>query len=307
MPSETIGRSYGALTVGVVAIAWSAIFVRWAQMPGITSAFYRMLIASVALWPVLLLSKVKLSNVSRSAFLLTALSGVFFAGDVGLFNTAVMHTSAGSATFLGNNAPLVVGLLTWAATRKMPSGRFWTALAIGSSGAWLIVSVDAHHAASEYSADLLAVGASICFALYLLATERLRKDIDTRVLVTISASSSAVVLLVVAAVAHVSLAVPSAESLAAVLGLGLVCAWPSARNGDIGSDACGGSADGVVCVWAVRRADDAAAAGWGRPGHRRSMDCETCAGSGGTHRGRRDSLGSCGLVGWRGAVNLCAT
>jgi drug/metabolite transporter (DMT)-like permease len=85
------------------------------------------------------------------------------------------------------------------------------------------VSVDAHHAASEYSADLLAVGASICFALYLLATERLRKDIDTRVLVTISASSSAVVLLVVAAVAHVSLAVPSAESLAAVLGLGLVC------------------------------------------------------------------------------------
>jgi drug/metabolite transporter (DMT)-like permease len=223
MPSETIGRSYGALTVGVVAIAWSAIFVRWAQMPGITSAFYRMLIASVALWPVLLLSKVKLSNVSRSAFLLTALSGVFFAGDVGLFNTAVMHTSAGSATFLGNNAPLVVGLLTWAATRKMPSGRFWTALAIGSSGAWLIVSVDAHHAASEYSADLLAVGASICFALYLLATERLRKDIDTRVLVTISASSSAVVLLVVAAVAHVSLAVPSAESLAAVLGLGLVC------------------------------------------------------------------------------------
>jgi drug/metabolite transporter (DMT)-like permease len=223
MPSETIGRSYGALTVGVVAIAWSAIFVRWAQMPGITSAFYRMLIASVALWPVLLLSKVKLSNVSRSAFLLTALSGVFFAGDVGLFNTAVMHTSAGSATFLGNNAPLVVGLLTWAATRKMPSGRFWTALAIGSSGAWLIVSVDAHHTASEYSADLLAVGASICFALYLLATERLRKDIDTRVLVTISASSSAVVLLVVAAVAHVSLAVPSAESLAAVLGLGLVC------------------------------------------------------------------------------------
>jgi drug/metabolite transporter (DMT)-like permease len=223
MPSEISGRSYGALAIGVVAIAWSAIFVRWTQMPGITSAFYRMLIASVALWPVLLLSKVKLSSVSRSAFLLTALSGVFFAGDVGLFNTAVMHTSAGSATFLGNNAPLVVGLLTWAATRKMPSGRFWTALAIGSSGAWLIVSVDAHHAASEYSADLLAVGASICFALYLLATERLRREIDTRVLVAISASSSAVVLLAAAAVAHVSLAVPNAESLAAVLGLGLVC------------------------------------------------------------------------------------
>jgi drug/metabolite transporter (DMT)-like permease len=223
MPSEETGKSYGALAIGVVAIAWSAIFVRWTQMPGITSAFYRMLIALLVLWPVILLSKVRLSAVSRSAFGLAALSGVFFAGDVGLFNTAVMHTSAGSATFLGNNAPLVVGLLTWAMTRKMPSGRFWTALAIGTSGAWLIVSVDAHHAASESSADLLAVGASVCFALYLLTTERLRKEMDTQVLVTLSATSSAAVLLVMAAVAHISLAVPNGRSLAAVLGLGLVC------------------------------------------------------------------------------------
>ena len=223
MRSEQTGKSYGALAIGVVAIAWSAIFVRWTQMPGITSAFYRMLIASFVLWPVLLLSKGRLPTVSRSTFGLAALSGVFFAGDVGLFNTAVMHTSAGSATFLGNNSPLLVGLLTWATTRKMPSGRFWTALAIGMSGAWLIISVDAHHAASESSADLLAVGASICFALYLLATERLRKEMDTRMLVTLSATSSAVALLVMAAAAHISLAVPGEQSLAAVLGLGLVC------------------------------------------------------------------------------------
>ena len=223
MRSEQTGKSYGALAIGVVAIAWSAIFVRWTQMPGITSAFYRMLIASFVLWPVLLLSKGRLPTVSRSTFGLAALSGVFFAGDVGLFNTAVMHTSAGSATFLGNNSPLLVGLLTWAMTRKMPSGRFWTALAIGTTGAWLIISVDAHHAASESSADLLAMGASICFALYLLATERLRKEMDTRMLVTLSATSSAVALLVMAAAAHISLAVPGAQSLAAVLGLGLVC------------------------------------------------------------------------------------
>ena len=223
MRSEQTGKSYGALAIGVVAIAWSAIFVRWTQMPGITSAFYRMLIASCVLWPILLLSKGRFPAVSRSTFGLATLSGVFFAGDVGLFNTAVMHTSAGSATFLGNNSPLLVGLLTWAMTRKMPSGRFWTALAIGTSGAWLIISVDAHHAAAQSSADLLAVGASICFALYLLATERLRKEMDTRMLVTLSATSSAVALLVMAAAAHISLVVPSAQSLAAVLGLGLVC------------------------------------------------------------------------------------
>ena len=215
--------TYGVLAVGVVSIAWSAIFVRWTHMPGVASAFYRMFIASVVLWCVLVFSKVTLTGVDRSTIGVAILSGVFFAGDIGLFNTAVLHTSAGSATFLANNAPLLVGLLSWAITRRLPSRRFWTALAIALVGAWLIVAADARHAGREWSADLMAVMASVCFALYLLTTERLRKDFDTRILVTLSATSSAVVLLLVSVLAHISLAVPDTHSFAALLGLGLIC------------------------------------------------------------------------------------
>jgi len=92
-----------------------------------------------------------------------------------------------------------------------------------SSVYWLIVAADARHAGREWSADLLAVMASVCFALYLLTTERLRKDFDTRILVTLSTTSSAVALLLISALAHVSLAVPNARALAALLGLGLIC------------------------------------------------------------------------------------
>ncbi len=217
-----MGKSYGALAVGVVAIAWSAIFVRWAQMPGVITAFYRMLIASMVLWPILLASKVRLSGQSRGTMLLASLGGAFFAGDVALFNTAVMRTSAGSAMFLSNNVPLLVGLFTWAMTRKLPSGRYWTALAVATAGAWMIISADVRHAAAEWSADMLAVAASVCFALYLLATERLRKEIDARVLVTISATASAVTLLVVGVVTHTSFSVPSVRSLASLVAMALV-------------------------------------------------------------------------------------
>lgn len=215
--------TYGALAAGVVAIAWSAIFVRWTHMPGVASAFYRMFFASLVLCGVLVFSKATLASVDRSTIGVAVLSGVFFAGDVGLFNTAVLHTSAGSATFLANNAPVLVGLLTWAITRRLPSRRFWTALAIALAGAWLIVAADARHAGREWSADLLAVMASVCFALYLLTTERLRKNVDTRILVTLSTTSSAVTLLLVSALAHISLAVPNTRSLSALLGLGLIC------------------------------------------------------------------------------------
>jgi drug/metabolite transporter (DMT)-like permease len=216
-------KAYVALTVGVTAIAWSAIFVRWTLMPGIASAFYRVFFASVVLWPVLLSLGIRPFRVKRSTLCLAALGGVFFAGDVGLYNIAVLHTSAGSATFLGNNAPLLVGLLTWGTTRRLPHQRFWMALAISLAGAYLIVSLDMRVLASRSSADFIAVLASTCFALYLITTERLRENCDTVTILALSTTASAIVLFVIAASAHISLVVPNISSLAALIGLGLVC------------------------------------------------------------------------------------
>jgi drug/metabolite transporter (DMT)-like permease len=172
-------KAYAALAVGVISIAWSAIFVRWTQMPGITSAFYRVLFAAVTLWPFLLFVRRDRLRLKRPTLWLAALGGVCFAGDLGLYNTAVLSTSAGSATFLGNNSPLLVGLLSWIITRRFPSTRFWVALAVAFAGAWCIMSVDARHSGARSSADLLAVAASACFALYLIVTERVRQSCDT--------------------------------------------------------------------------------------------------------------------------------
>ncbi len=223
MPNGRNVGAYAALAAGVVSIAWSAIFVRWTQMPGIASAFYRVLFASVALWPFLLFSKTKLTRIDGSMFCLGALGGVFFAGDLGLYNVAVLRTSAGTATVLSNSAPLFVGLLTWAITRRLPSRRFWIALAIALSGTCLIVVVDMWHLGPRSSADLLAVMASFCFALYLVATERIRESCGTGTVLALSTTASTVALLAFAAATQISLRVPSVSSWAALLGMGLVC------------------------------------------------------------------------------------
>jgi drug/metabolite transporter (DMT)-like permease len=223
MANGRTAKAYSALAVGVISIAWSAIFVRWTHMPGIASAFYRVLFASIALWPFLLLSGTKLPRVRLSSYGLAALGGAFFAGDVGLYNIAVLHTSVGSASFLSNSAPLLVGLLTWGITRRLPSRHFWMALAIALAGAFLIVVADARVLGSRPLADLAAVLSSICFALYLLATERLRESFNTLALLALSTTASAAVLLVFAAMARISLAVPNLSSLAALAGLALVC------------------------------------------------------------------------------------
>jgi drug/metabolite transporter (DMT)-like permease len=177
----------------------------------------------MSLWPVLLLSKTRPARIKRSAVCIAAIGGVFFAGDVALYNIAVLHTSAENATFLSNNAPMFVGLLSWTVTRKMPSRMFWMALAIALSGSFLIVVVDAKNINPASSADELAVAASVCFALYLMATERLRGTCESLMLLTLSTTASAGALLIAAVLTHVSLRIPDTSSFASLLGLALIC------------------------------------------------------------------------------------
>jgi drug/metabolite transporter (DMT)-like permease len=211
------------LAFGVLSISWSAIFVRWAQMPGIASAFYRLLIASAVVWIILLTQKSQQRAVTRKMLLLASLGGMFFAADVGSYNVAVLNTTAGGATFLGNNAPLVVGLLTWLLTRKLPPRPFWTALLLGSAGAWLIVYVDRVDLPIRSYGDLLACLASVCFALYLVVTERVREQMSTLTLVALSTTASALALFLFAISTKTSLSIPSGSALASLVGLGLVC------------------------------------------------------------------------------------
>ena len=215
--------AFGALIVGIISISWSAIFVRWTDMPGVASAFYRVLIASIVLWAILVIQRGHRLRIPPRLIPLTTIGGIFFAVDLAFYNVAVLHTSAGSATFLGNNAPIIVGLVTWFMTRRLPSARFWLALVIAIAGGCLIVSVDWIHMRSASSADLFAFAASICFAFYLVTTERLRNISDTTTIVVLSTSASAIALLVFARCGHISLVVPGVHSLFAVAGLGFIC------------------------------------------------------------------------------------
>ena len=59
--SANSGRSlaYLALMAGILCIGWSAIFVRWTDIPGPASAFYRLLIPALVLAPTWLLDRKK--------------------------------------------------------------------------------------------------------------------------------------------------------------------------------------------------------------------------------------------------------
>ena len=98
-----IPLAYPALALGVFCIGTSAIFVKLAGVPGVVSAFYRVFIALLALLPLGLGRRTSL-RMDRSSWGLIALSSLFFVGDLVLWNTSLLLTSAAAATLLANNS-----------------------------------------------------------------------------------------------------------------------------------------------------------------------------------------------------------
>lgn len=220
--------AYLALLAAIAGIAWSAIFVRWAGIPGSASAFYRVSVAGAVLIPWLLLSRTReagtVSSVRTGAGLTAILGGVFFALDVALWNTSVMYTGAAIASILGNNTPIFVGVLSWLAFRKRPRASFWVGMTMALAGC-LSIMLEPSAAGSPpmtLQGNLMAIGASLFFAAYLVTTERVRREMDTLTFNTLAIAGSIVTLLVVCLALRLPLGGYPPRAWAALVALGLV-------------------------------------------------------------------------------------
>ena len=231
-PERRRGLAYVALAVAVAGIVWSAFFVRWAKVPGATSALYRVLVASCVLVPWSAASWFSSSGrasgrcrINRTAGLYALLGGAFFGCDLALYNTAVLRTTAANATLFGNNAPIFVGLGTWLLFRRRPRRAFWIGLGLSMSGAVVVMMNNMRSdgaAAGNTVGNLLALGAAMFFAGYMLTTERAREEMDTLTFSAISAIGSVVTLLVTCLLLDAPLSAFTSRTWAALLGLGLV-------------------------------------------------------------------------------------
>ena len=212
--------AYTALACGILCIGCSALFVKFAAVPGTVSAFYRLLFAAPPLLVARLWQRKPLP--ARHDLLLTAAGGALFAIDLALWNSGLLLTSAATATLLANNAPIWVGLGALFFFRERLAPSFWLGLALSLLGMAFIVGAGGWRELRFNHGDLLAIAASVFYAAYLLTTQKARVATDTLSFMTVSVLVGAVLLLAVNLCLGLPLAGFSAGSWWALLGLGLV-------------------------------------------------------------------------------------
>ncbi len=220
-PVHSKAWSYAALLVAILCIAWSAIFVRWTSVPGPVSAFYRCLIPAIVLLPTWLLPG-RRKKLSIRTYAIIAIGGFFFALDLAFYNTSILQTSATNATLLGNNTPLVVGLLTWLIFRRRPHSGFWIGLALAISGSLVIMAADLAKHTKLGAGDAMALAAAACFAVYLMATEEIRAHTSTLEFLRLAILSSTIFMFLFTLLLRIPFGIPDRRSFFALLGLGLV-------------------------------------------------------------------------------------
>jgi drug/metabolite transporter (DMT)-like permease len=209
-----------ALACGIVCIGFSAIFVKLAHVPGPVSAFYRVLIAAVVLVPWWLARGRR--RLLPADLRLIVLGGVFFAVDLALWNTSLLLTSAATATLLANNSPLWVGLASFLLFRERLSWRYWLGLAVALAGMMWLVGGAAFRQLRLDPGSLLAVGASVFYAAYILTAHRARVRVDLLTVVTLSTVVSVAALLAINLAMGTALGGYSRSSWLALAGLGLI-------------------------------------------------------------------------------------
>ena len=191
--------AFPAMITGSAALAFGPWLVRLADVAPAASAFWRL---ALAVLPLLLLARVVAGSTARMtqgldrrAVALTALAGLFFAGDLALWHLGIIRTTLANATLLSNAASFLLPLWGFAVLRHRPGRRALAAMALALAGTLLLVGQSAAVSPHNVVGDLLCLGAALLYTFYLIVVDRVRGTVAALPLLALSSLAGALALL----------------------------------------------------------------------------------------------------------------
>lgn len=210
-----------ALSGSILAISWSPIFVRLADVGPQASAFWRMVFALPVLWAWSRLEETPTPAEPANVrdVVVIAMAGLLFTADLLFFHLALAHTSVTNAVFVGNLASIFAVVGGFFLFRERVSGALWAALALALAGAWVMGGA---RGITLVFGDALALGAAVAYAGYVLAVKDGARHLGAARVMLWSSLLTAALLFVVALATEDRIFPGSAQGWLAVVALGVV-------------------------------------------------------------------------------------
>ncbi|MEZ5375664.1 MAG: DMT family transporter [Acidimicrobiales bacterium] len=171
-------RSLALLGVAIMAIASSAVLVRWAEAPAIALAFWRTLGGSLVLATRRRPADTR-PRPSRATTLAIVGAGLALAVHFSSWLASLEMTSVAASVTLVSTAPIGVALLQWGAGGDRPDRRNWLVIAVTLLGVAVIAGGDIGTSSDELAGDALALLGAVAMAVYLVLGGRARTELST--------------------------------------------------------------------------------------------------------------------------------
>ncbi|MCA1831798.1 MAG: DMT family transporter [Actinomycetota bacterium] len=186
--------TYGLLTVGVVAVSFSAIFIRQAHAPALAMAFWRNLIATaLVLPPALVLHREEFRSLTRRDVAVALLSGAFLAAHFITWIPSLQYTTVAASTVLVCTVPVFVAIGSLWVGERVSRGAA-VGIAVTLAGAIVVSGGDFGVSSRAVLGDVLALLGAIFAAGYFLIGRNQRQRLPLLVYVTIVYATCTVVL-----------------------------------------------------------------------------------------------------------------
>lgn len=211
------------LIAGGISIGLAPIFARFADVGPFATGGYRLVIAVISAFAILGLRRgVVRIRPTRTDLAIGAIAGLFFAGDLGCYLTALTQTSVAHATLLINLAPVFSILGGWVVLGERPAPSTVAGMAVALGGSGLLALGGANSGVVTLEGDMLALLGATFYAAYMVAMKRARSSVSPQALLLVSGTAGAIVLLPLGILVGEPVIPASLAGILALAGLGTV-------------------------------------------------------------------------------------
>ena len=167
-----------SLFMGIVAVSFASILIRFAQGAGMASlsiAAWRLIFASTILLPYAWATRRdEIRDLSGREWVLLVASGLFLGLHFATWIASLGYTSVASSVVLVSMGPVFVGLGSWLLLRERPGALLIAGIVLAAAGSVVISWGDLDQGRDQLVGDLLALAGAIFVAGYLMIGYRVR-------------------------------------------------------------------------------------------------------------------------------------
>lgn len=212
---------YPRMVLGIIAVSFGAIFVRFASEAGpLAISAWRLSVAAIVLIPIAWLRKERTLNMRMSLWCLA--SGAALALHFILWTTSLSYTSVASSVLFVSTHPLFVGMGSFLLFMERPARQLLLGVCIAMLGGALIGFGDIQVSGIAVRGDLLAIGGGLMAAIYFMIGRHVRQSVSSTEYIAATYGSAAVLVLLICGVTQTPLIGFADKTIGFLVLLGLI-------------------------------------------------------------------------------------